>query len=326
MKRFILFTAAILLAGSGLWFFAMAPAPEPGLRLGNNPKLPTLTFYTSGLATTPQMPLWYAARKGGLLAHCNIEVKVWKNLDDLRGTMLAGKGDLWLGNTDGFLLSAMRGAPVKLLAVTAWRKFYLVSTDATRLRIRDHRGETLACAPVGSPAVPVLNAIFKGEEAIAFAPGEPRQIAMRLMQGEITAALVPEPLVSMLEKKVEGLKVGESVESLYGEATHQKPRMPIAGIAINTKSLERYPGLADIILSELKQAGEVLAKDPDAGIEVLPEAFAAFIAPGVVAASLKRDAVVVESARKSQGELTAYLKMILTDREISSCDIAPYLY
>lgn len=323
MKRFTV--AAILIACALLaWFAPKGTATPSGIRLGTNPDLPTLTFYTSGLATTPQLPLWHAAAKGDLLSHCNLEVKVWKTLDDLRGTILAGKGDLWLGHTEGFVQAGMRGAPVKLLAVTAWRKFYLVSTDETRLHVKDYLGSELAYAPTGSPAVPVLRSSLDGAESIRFKPGEARQIAMLLMKGELTAAVVPEPMVSMLEMKVEGLKVGESVEALYGKTHGGEPRMPIAGLAIHASVLEDHPGLAEHILASLKTSGRVLAEHPEAGIACLPKEFSSFVKPKIIAASLKRDKVLVKSAREVKGEIDAFLKTVMkekhpTERELEAC-------
>ncbi|WP_300668615.1 ABC transporter substrate-binding protein [Desulfoluna sp.] len=328
LTRILLITAA-LFSGHYLLFPITPPvqaAPASGLHLGNNPDLPTLTFYTSGLATTPQLPLWYAARKGNLLSHCNLEVKVWKTIDDLRGNVLAGKGDLWLGQTHGFVQAARRGAPVKLLAVTAWRKFYLVSTDETRLHFADYQGETLSYAPTGSPAVPILQSILKSDRPIRFKPGQGRQLAMLLMKGKITAALVPEPMVSILTMKVPGLKVGENVETLYGNVRQSKPRMPIAGLAIHTKLLTQHPGLAEAILDELKKAGEALAQHPEDGAAVLPEAFTRFVTPELVTASLKRDAILVERAREVQSELKAYLDVILPDHAPSEADLEATLF
>lgn len=331
MKRLahiFLITAALL---SGPHFLFPSPpaaqaASTQGLHLGDNPELPTLTFYTSGLATTPQLALWYAARKGNLLSHCNFEVKVWKTIDDLRGNVLAGKGDLWLGQTHGFVQAARRGAPVKLLAVTAWRKFYLVTTDETRLHFADYEGDELSYAPTGSPAVPILQSILKGNRPIRFKPGQGRQLAMLLMKGKITAALVPEPMVSILMTKVPGLKVGENVETLYGKVRKGEPRMPIAGLAINTRILAQHPGLAEAILDELKTAGKALAQHPETGAAVLPEAFTRFVTPKLVTASLKRDAILVERARDIQSELAAYLNVILPDHAPSEAELEATLF
>lgn len=327
MKRFtVIIYFVLLLVAFGFWFTTKSKPDAEVLRVGSTPERPTLTFYTSGLATTPQLALWHAAKKGDLLTHCNLQVKIWKNLDDLRGTILAGKGDLWLGHTEGFVQAAQRGADLKLLAVTAWRKFYLVTTDPKAKTFKDWIGKELAFAPTGSPAVPILQETLKNLGSIAFKPGEGRQIAMLLMKGEIKGAVVPEPLVSMLEKKVEGLYVGENVESLYGKAHHGEPRMPIAGLAIRGSLEKEHPGLTEAIMKSLEASGRALAGNPEAGIACLPESFQAFVKPGVVKASLKRDRIEVKRASQVKDELMRYLAVIMKSKAPSDKEFQTYLF
>ena len=85
-----------------------------------------LSIYTTGQATTPQMPLWKALAEQDL--GFTPEIHYWKNLGDLRGALLAGKGDIWVGHVDGFAQAALRGAPVRIVAVTGWRKFYILTS------------------------------------------------------------------------------------------------------------------------------------------------------------------------------------------------------
>ena len=319
VKRILALSAVLVAVGLLFWGGLRGDRETRSLRFGNNPDLPTLTFYTSGLATTPQLALWHAVGKGDLLSHCNLEVKIWKNLDDLRGTLLAGKGDLWLGHTEGFVQAARRGAPVRLLAVTAWRKFYLVTRNPDRLRFAQSVGKTLAYAPTGSPAVPVLRSRF-GESAIRFQPGEGRQIAMQLMKGDLEAAVLPEPMVSILERKVAGLRVGESLEALYGKQHQCEPRMPIAGLAIREGLEKEYPGLGGRILESLKAASHRVSMAPEEGVACLPEAFSEFVNRDVVLASLARDRIRVEGAREVKDELVRFLDTVMpkapTDGEL----------
>ena len=46
------------------------------------------------------MPLWQALARGELSFVPDIHY--WKNLNDLRGILLAGKGDIWVGSVDVF--------------------------------------------------------------------------------------------------------------------------------------------------------------------------------------------------------------------------------
>ena len=312
MKKriFIVLLILLVLVGAG-GFLAMKKSDSNEFVVGNNKQLPFLTFYTSGLATTPQLAFWHAVAKGKILEKCNIRVKLWKNMDDLRGILLAGKGDLWLGHTDGFFQAARRGAPVKLMVTTGWRKFYLVSANPAKTDFKDFNGKTLAFAPPGSPAVPILQSIARKDTGnIVFLSHEPRQLAMKLVRGDLYAALVPEPLVTTLLRKVKGLKVTASVEDLYGRKTGHLPRMPIAGIAVNTGTLDKHPELVAFIAKEILLQGEVLKDNPHAGIESLPSQFESFISKKFVADSLARDLLTVELSHEIKNEILNYLAII----------------
>lgn len=310
MKKIIHFLVLILMTGlaSGGAFQALTRTPETMFTLGNNSDLPVLTFYTTGLATTPQIAFWHAVGTGRILEKCNIKVRLWKNLDDLRGTLLAGKGDLWLGHTDGFVQAALRGAPVRLMITTGWRKFYLVSTRATPPRFNAFYGNSLAFAPPGSPAIPILRHILDPDRPkITFLSHEPRQLAVKLIQGDISSALVPEPLVTILLEKVPGLKQGQSLEDLYGRYTRGPARMPIAGIAVNAATADRYPKLIAFLAKEILASALVLSNDPAQGIASLPAAFESFVPRDLIRKSLTRDLFLAKKSHEIRDEIRQYL-------------------
>ncbi|MDR2456833.1 MAG: hypothetical protein LBE49_09615, partial [Deltaproteobacteria bacterium] len=86
-----------------------------------------IEIYTAQTATTAQLPLMAAIKAGWPGEGCEVAINYWKNLDDLRALVLAGKGDIWVGHVEALARAAGRGAPVALAEITAWRKFFLVS-------------------------------------------------------------------------------------------------------------------------------------------------------------------------------------------------------
>ncbi|TWI66957.1 NitT/TauT family transport system substrate-binding protein [Desulfobotulus alkaliphilus] len=287
-------------------------APDQTLVFGNNPDLPTLTFYTSAMATTPQLPFWSAIRKGSILEKCNFRVVLWKNLDDLRGIMLAGKGDLWLGDTEGFARAHGAGAPVRILMISGWRKFYLVSRNPDITSISDLHGRELAAAPPGGPAVSLLRSLKEEHgKKIRFSEMEPRQLALMLMDGRMDTAIVPEPLLTSLLLRDTNLKIIENIEDYYGRRTGGLPRMPIAGMAVHAKTAEKYPELIASLLDILLYEGKKLEEDARDAVHALPEAFSAFIPQEMVTASLERDRVMVKSALEAEQEIRSYLHILM---------------
>jgi len=310
MRTLLIFLSA-LMAASATWML-FRESPDQGLLFGTNPDLPTLTLYTTGLATTAQMPFWTGIQSGEILRKCNIRVHVWKNTDDLRGLLLAGKGDLWLGHTEGFAQAHALNAPVQMLLVSGWRKFYLISRNPTLHALADLSDHELAHAPPGSPGVSVLKALLTKEEAnIRFRGLEPRQLALMLLEGKIDSALVPEPLLTSLLLKDPNLFIIANLEDIYGERTQGPRRMPLAGMAVNRHTAVRHPEIIAHILAVVEAEGKGLREDPLAGVDALPEAFSAFIPKEMVRASLVRDLVHVESAWAAREEVLRYLNILM---------------
>lgn len=275
---------------------------------GHDRALPTFLFYTAPMATSPQIPFWAGVKDGEILKLFNLKVEYWKDIDDLQGVLLAGKGDLWLGHVEGFARARKRGAPVALLAVTGWRKNYLLSTHPDLRRLEDFIGRTLPFTPMGNPAVPVMKALL-GKD-IEFQPQEARQLSMLLSRGSIDSALAPEPLATMLLEKVPRLRVVVNLEEEYGKRTGHPPRMPIAGIAVNSETAALYPEKIKALLGILQEEGRRLTAQAELAADMLPDSFTNFIPRELVRASLERDQILVEPASTIELELVDYFKLV----------------
>lgn len=307
-KSTLLLLLLLLLFTGGGGYLAWHGTSADELVFGTRPDLPTLTFYTTGLATTPQLPFWSAVRNGKLLEFCNLRVRTWKSTDDLRGLLLAGKGDLWLGHIEGFYQARNAGAPVQILTVSGWKKFYLLSRDPAIDKLADLNGRDLPYAPVGSPAVPILKAVATAaEKDIRYQPFEPKQLAMVLLRGDVDTVLAPEPLVTVLLAKVDGLRIVTSIEELYGRRTASPGRLPLAGLAINRHTAEKRPDVASKLVEELLAASRRLEIDPEEGINARPETFARIVPRATVRQSLSRDLLLTKPAYTIPAEIRAYL-------------------
>ncbi|WP_461211103.1 ABC transporter substrate-binding protein [Desulfocurvus sp. DL9XJH121] len=302
--------AAIVLA----WVLVLGAAPMG--RGSRAAQAEPVLFLTTAAASTPQMPFWRAVAGGTVPGLAGLRVEYWKNLDDLRGALLAGKGDIWLGHVEGFAQAARRGAPVRLLAVTGWRKFSILSARPGSPELADLAGDDgvlrLAVAPPQSPAVPVLRHIAPGLglPPLEFIPLEPRQLQLEALRGGVRDMLAPEPQTTILLDKVPGLRVVASVEDLYGRAEGCAPRLPVAGIAVHADLESRHPGLARDLLAALVRAGAEVAGNTELGVEALPDEFQRFLPRDVLRRSLARDVVLVRPARDCRDEILRYLRLV----------------
>ncbi len=276
----------------------------------------TFSIYTTGMATTPQMPLWKALADKKLTF--TPAVHYWKNLDDLRSTLLAGKGDIWIGHIDGFAQAAMRGAPVQLVSVTGWKKFYILTTRPELKNFNDilrlPHSSNIASAPPRSPGVAVLKTLEKkGLPRLNYTPHEPKQLALKAVNGDVDILLLPEPLVSVLLKKNPKLRVIASVEEEFGRLTGKAPFMPIAGIAVNTDTLKKHPDLARNLEKAMQEEEAILQSDPMSGLKALPLEFEKYVPRPIVEASLKRDVIRVRPAHAVEPLIREYLAMLLPE-------------
>jgi len=304
---------ALPLLALALALLVLPPAPPSGgaPRAQAGP----LVFYTTPGATTPQMPLWQAIADGALPELKDMEVRSWKNLDDLRSAMLAGQGDLWLGHVEGFAQAARLGAPVKLVAITAWRKFTLFSNRPDIRTVDDllacPPGTELAVAPPQSPAVPVLQSLERhGLPRFTYVAHEPKQLTLDILRGRAALAVLPEPLGTVLLQKAPGLKAVTQVEDLYGRFSGREPLLPLAGIAVNARLAEERPELVKRLQAALVAAGHRLAEHPEDGLAALPAEFNAFMPREIVRASLARDRVLVRPAGQCREAVARYLALI----------------
>lgn len=295
-----------------------------------------IVLYTALTATTPQIPLW-ATINEGWPENGSVSVEYWKTLDDLRGTILAGKGDIWVGHLEGFAQAALRGAPVQLVAVTGWKKFYFIGPktstahDITSLAAElGQMDQPLAVAPQDSPGLAILENIKqRGGPSFAIAAMQPQQLMLEMLRGTRQFALLPEPLVSTILAKKPELQILTSLEEefslLYGGLT----RMPLVGIAVNTKFAENEPETVQKFVSAMQRHAALLFADPEAAIGVLPEDVKNSVGEDIIRNSFSRDMILVVPASDAKEEISSFLRMVLPKTDPTKIDTlidGPFLF
>ncbi|MDR1546953.1 MAG: hypothetical protein LBU12_09680 [Deltaproteobacteria bacterium] len=281
-----------------------------------------LVVYSALTATTAQLPLMGALRAGWPPDRA-VRLEWWKNLDDLRSVMLAGRGDVWIGHLESFARAAARGAPVTLTAVTVWRKFHFVSAPLPLgpdgdLAYPANVRELLAFATASGEAVTLTpqNAPSAGLLARLTAPAgpvveslPPQQLSLELLQGRRRMALMPEPLVSSVTAKNPQLKIIGSLEEAYAEKFGGPGLTPQAGTAVNRALLEREPALVEELLTLMERTAAELAGRPAEAAALLPPETAEALGVDVLTASLVREPLIVRRAAEVRPEIDAFLRL-----------------
>lgn len=305
----------------------LVAAAERGLAAENPPQ--ELTLYSALSATTPQMPLWGAVRRGWPGPGRQLKVEYWKSMDDLRGLLLAGKGSLWIGHLEGFAQAARRGAPVTLLAVTGWKKFYFVGREAPppaaggllaalAADLGAH-GQALAVAPRDSPALSLLEEIAgQGGPVFKTAALSAPQLMLEMSRNAWRYALLPEPLVSVLLLKDPSLRALAGLEDEFAGRFGGPARLPLAGLAVHSELAAACPELLEELLDKMRAAASDMAKDREAAVAALPAEVLSSLGKEAALASLERDLILSLPARDIEDEISSFLRLVLPETRASA--------
>ncbi|MDR3134662.1 MAG: hypothetical protein LBU69_01055 [Deltaproteobacteria bacterium] len=310
---------ALLLASllATLW----APFPALAQEGANKP----LTVYTAMTATTAQLPLLGAIKKGWPEGS-QLKVEYWKNLEDLRALVLAGKGEVWVGHLETLSRAAARGAPVSLVAVTVWRKFFFVSAplpigpggaqahpanvgDLLAAAAKNNLAVTMS--PQNSPQANLLNELkdIHGQFPVDSLP--PQQLALELIRGQRLIALMPEPMASAASLKDPNLKIIGSLEEEYSKNFGGDGFLPQAGVAVNLSLATGSPETVASLIRLMTATVEELRGKPVADKIALfpPDAQEALGLP-VLEATLGLEPLIIKSAAEAKGEVEDFLLLV----------------
>ncbi len=286
--------------------------------------LHALRLYTSSGVTTPQLPLLKLEEEGYFKkAGYTLEKEFWKNIDDLRGLILAEKGDIWVGHIEGFLQAFQQNQSLTLVAVTGWKKFYLLSADPeinsldALLRNLAEQKLPLSVAPVDGPGLAVLRAImerragqFPSVKQPELAGKASQQLSLELMRGDVSCGMLPEPLVSVLLRKNPKLHVVAGLEDEYSAAFGGPARLPLVGIAVNRGLAEANPLFVQQLALDLKKSAEELSRNPEEALKLLPEELRKDMGEETLKESFSRDMILAEPAWMITDEISSFWKLI----------------
>ncbi|MGN0867761.1 MAG: hypothetical protein ACI4SG_08830 [Oligosphaeraceae bacterium] len=211
------------------------------------PDTPAVVWCHSS-ATTPILPL-LAAQKTAF----PMTLRAWNTTMAFQSLLLAGDGDLWVGHLEGFARAHRRGAPLRLLAVTGWRKWHLLSRRETASFPRDFRGRSVAIAPADGAGRFLLERLLQetGEQEVAVLPLDVKPLLLKALEGKVDDLFLPEPFATVLLEKSPDFHRVDSLEGYYGRVRQCPPEVPWAGIAVNAHWAQQHPQEVDALLAQM---------------------------------------------------------------------------
>jgi len=294
-------------------FLVLHTASDEIFTEGNNPAIPTLDLYTAGTTTTPQLALFAGIAHGEVAGIFNLRIHLWKNPDELLANVLAGKGDIWIGHTEGFAMARKRRAPVQILAFTSFRKFFIITSEKLK-NWKDLDSQTVAYSPPGSPAVPLMEIIMKKSSVkIMLEPHETKELSLLMALGRIKAAILPEPIVSHFISRNKNFSVMACVEDLFVMETGHNGSLPVAAIAVNEITARKYRGKIAKLQSVIINQSKKIASEGEKASVYFPSYLYEYISKDSVSESLKRDRPSARYGDEVRDDLMAYLRIVHPD-------------
>lgn len=279
---------------------------------------PHVIFSSSPAATSPQLPWLAAAADGSLDAILSHERQDWQNQQQLLSSLLAGSCHIWLGHLDGFARARNAGAPIRVLAISGWRKWAILSRHRElnwAELARQKQPFVLPSAPPSSPGQLLLEQLLAAEGIVLRAePHEPKQLMLKLLSKRVDTALLPEPMLSAMLAKDPTLSIIATVEELYVRQHGGDQRVPWAGFAIHDQLIAEYPELPAKLAELLTTTAEHLTTLPSAQIAaVWPDELCEFVPRDMLVAALPRELILVKKAYEVEDEIKTFLAMVNPD-------------
>jgi NitT/TauT family transport system substrate-binding protein len=299
----------------------MALAPSAARAAGGDMAQPVVV-YTAQTATTAQLPLMAAIKAGWPGDGREVRIEYWKNLDDLRSLVLAGRGDLWVGHVEALARAAARGAPVSLAEITAWRKFYLISTPlpldegqedrhpesvAELLEYAAESGSRLGSAPPNSPMAAFLARLAGPKVAVDSLP--PQQLILELASGRRQIGLLPEPMATAATVKDPRIAVIGSLESEYSRKIGGPDWLPQAAVAVNHAFADQNPELVAALVDMMGPLTKALSVGPALeAARTLPRETIEALGEEIVVKSLTREPIMARPAYEVAEDIERFLR------------------
>lgn len=269
-----------------------------------------IVVWANPTATTPVLPLY-------ALKRTDMEFREWNSTMAFQSLLLSGDGEIWVGHLEGFARAYAHGAPLRLLAVTGWRKWQILSKRAKAEFPKDFQVDGIAFAPSEGAGLFLLKALLREQGVdMEVRPMEMRVALLKALDGRLDSLMLPEPFATTLMAKDAGFRRIGSLEEYYGRCRNRADEVPWAGIAVNSKWADSHPEEVDGILADIVENGSLLSGMKASDIaEFWPseKAESTGISREAVASALEYDKVKVVAAEDMVEDIREFLQVIVPD-------------
>lgn len=203
---------------------------------------------------------------------------------------------------------------VSVLAVNCLGTLYLL-TDSTMVvsSIADLAGQTIYAGVATSTTGPILSAIFEknGVDVTVEWEADHDAVVARMLQGEIHAAVLPEPKTTVALTKAEGWQVALNVSAEWDKVIES--RLPMGCIVARNEAITADKAAVDQFLADYQASIDFIAAAENRQESAQMIADAGILpAAGVAMKALANldGSIVYEDGEQMQADLTAFYDII----------------
>ncbi|MDA3948005.1 MAG: ABC transporter substrate-binding protein [Spirochaeta sp.] len=200
--------------------------------------------------------------------HARISVEVVPEPSVMVGRLAAGEVAVGMLPSNVAAQLYNRGIPVQIAAVTLWGVLYVVGTDETVQEWTDLRGRSVQAIARGAGPDIMLRHILSrngvdpdSEVELDYRYGHV-ELAQLLIAGEVETAVLPEPFVTQVLSRADGVDVRldfqEAWQDLYDS------RYPQTVIVVRRDIAEENPEAIAEALAVIRSGWDTVLADPDA--------------------------------------------------------------
>lgn len=193
----------------------------------------------------------------------DVELIIWNTPDQLRAMMTQGQADFVSVPSNVASIFYNKGVPLKLVRVSIWGVFYIISNDASVSSLHDLKGKEIYIPFRGDQPDLLFQTICRAKGLDPFKDfkiqyvSSPLDITMSLLAGKIDNAFMIEPAVAMAIMKAsqKGMTFKRviDIQEQWGQVTKSSPKFPNAGVVALPDAL-KDPQMVDTFLSAYDQA------------------------------------------------------------------------
>ncbi len=246
----------------------------------------------------------------------NVEFRYWKNQDQLRAMIMRGDIDFMAIPINVAANLYNKGIDLKLLNVSIWGNYGIVSSDASIKSIKDLKGRQLAVPSRGDMPDIIIQKLLK-ENSIDYKKGidlaympTPIDGLSMVVKGRIENAFLPEPALSMAILKAKKMKrklsIVINIQDEYRKTFKTTKTFPQVGFAVMGKN-KNNKQLINRFMNEYKKSMNWYKNNPKEASKIVVK-YLPMLKQKAVEIGIKNITIKTTTAKESKAEIIEWFK------------------